>query len=312
MARFLRSADATAAAVRRPRPFGSHQGKRLVLLPPEGVPLSLEIACTSTRIGAQLVDLIITIVAGIALFMAIATLNSMHVERVGAVAALLSLLLGTPYYILSELMMNGRTLGKKALGIRVVSRDGKGLSTHQVVVRNLTKEVEFFVPVSFLSASSEAPDWLALAVLIWTVIVIVIPIRSKANQRLGDIVAGTAVVVQPRPALLADIATQVEATAKERFVFTSTQLDLYGAYELQVLEQLLRRQGKAAHQSDMAEVGSRIRAKIVYPEPVAPEEEAAFLQSFYVAQRSYLEQKKLLGDSREDKFHSMEPRASDP
>ena len=50
-------------------------------------------------------------------------------------------------------------------------------------------------------------------------------------------------------------------------------------------------------------VGKRIRNKIEYSYPVDPRDEEAFLKAFYRAQRAYLEQKKLFGEARADKFY---------
>ncbi|MER0239275.1 RDD family protein [Fulvimarina sp. MAC8] len=281
--------------------------KILSFTPPEGVRLNFDIASIGSRAGAQFIDLLITITATIIMVIAISYAFEGSDNAIEAILALLFFFIGTPYYIVSELMMNGRTLGKKMMGLRVISRDGFGLSTHQIVVRNLTKEVEVFLPIGYLIGGAGDSGWTLLLMFVWVAIVFVVPARNRFNQRIGDIAAGTAVIVDPRPMLLPDIAREVGATARERFVFTSAQLDLYGAYELQVLERLLRGDGvvKGRKENDaMTKVGARIRAKIGYDETVPPEEEREFLESFYVAQRSYLEQKKLMGDARTDKFYN--------
>ncbi|MCE7029286.1 RDD family protein [Jiella avicenniae] len=281
--------------------------KRLTLSPPEGVPLHLDVAGLAARFGAQFVDFVITTVAMIAIILALLFANLVGGAAFMALATLLALIFGTPYYVVSELLMNGRTPGKKMLGLRVVSKDGSGLSTHQIVVRNLTKEVEVFLPVAFLLGGGEGSLWFDGFMLVWLLVVVAVPIRSKANQRIGDLIADTAVVNEPRPLLLPDVAEAVGRTARERFVFSTAQLELYGAYELQVLERLLRggeegRDGRE-RQKGLVRIGERIRAKIGYEETPPPAEEEAFLKSFYVAQRAFLEQKKLMGDARADKFH---------
>ncbi len=281
--------------------------KRLTLLPPEGVPLHLEVAGLGARAGAQFIDLVITTTAMIGLILALLFANLVSGSAFVAIATLLVLIFGTPYYVVCELVMNGRTPGKRMLGLRVVSKDGSGLSTHQIVLRNLTKEVEVVLPVAFLLGGGEDSLWFNGFMLVWLHIVGAVPIRSKANQRIGDLAADTAVVNEPRPLLLPDVAEAVGRTARERFVFSTAQLELYGAYELQVLERLLRggEEGRDTRerQQGLARIGVRIRAKIGYDENLPPAEEEAFLKSFYVAQRAFLEQKKLMGDARADKFH---------
>ncbi|WP_164879666.1 RDD family protein [Afifella aestuarii] len=294
------------------------QGKVLSLIPPEGAPLNLAVATIAARCGAQLIDFIITTLATIVLFLVISVLSRPGMAGESAIGGLIVLLLGAPFYMLCELFMNGRTPGKRLVGIRVVSRDGAGLSTHQVVMRNLTKEVEVFLPISFLLTFQTMPSWLVILMFTWLAAVFAVPIVNRANQRLGDLAAGTAVIVDPRPVLLEDVATKADQATLERFVFTSAQLDVYGAYELQVLEKLLRPQARATaapspgkeRLNGLTAVGQRIRAKIGYDESVEPKDEEAFLRSFYVAQRGYLEKKKLFGEARANKFHHGEPTAS--
>ncbi|MBO0905505.1 RDD family protein [Jiella sonneratiae] len=316
MARFRRRDDRKAKAGGRRKRLFAEEGKRLVLTPPEGVPLHLVVAGLGARLGAQIVDLVLTTFATFAIILALLFADLVGEAAFGAIATFVILALGTPFYIVCELLMNGRTPGKKLLGLRVVSNNGSGLSTHQIVVRNLTKEVEVFLPAAFLIGGGEESFWFNGMMLLWLVVVCAVPLRSAANRRIGDLVADTAVVLDPRPLLLPDVADAVGRAARERFVFSSGQLDLYGAYELQVLERLLRGGEEARdsreRQKGLARIGARIRAKIGYAERISPQEEEAFLKSFYVAQRAYLEQKKLMGEARADKFHREETTVENP
>ncbi|WP_157944537.1 RDD family protein [Mangrovicella endophytica] len=290
----------------------AQRSRSLVLVPPEGVPLHLSIPTLGARIGAQIIDLIITGLLTAALVYALVFVEVIPGEAVVALTSLVSLLAGTPLYILFELLMNGRTPGKRLLGIRVVSLDGTGLTTHQVVVRNLLKEVEVLVPIQVLPAVFVGSP-LAFVVLAWTIAVVVVVWRSRAHQRIGDFAANTVVVEQPSAELQPDLAMVSETAAEEavvetaeRYVFTTGQLDLYGAYELQVLEKLLRTKTPAPGEPPsqaLLDVTASIRRKIEYPDPVPDAEAADFLLAFYRAQRAFLEQKKLFGEARDDKFH---------
>ena len=86
------------------------------------------------------------------------------------------------------------------------------------------------------------------------------------------------------------------APATERVItFTDAQLDVYGVYELQVLEDVLRR----ADASAMETVAQRIRHKIRWERRDEPPE--PFLRAFYAALRARLEQRLLLGKRKADK-----------
>ncbi|ODN69471.1 RDD family protein [Methylobrevis pamukkalensis] len=290
----------------------------LRLLAPEGVPLDFEIASLGARFTAQVLDLLLSGV----LVIALVVLLSMTLSRadmvtpIPAISALLFFAVRTPYYLVSELLWNGQTVGKRIGAMRVVSANGRGLTTHQIVVRNLMKEVEVFLPMGFLLAALGDEGGLDSALsLVWVLGTLAVPVFSRRNQRIGDLIAGTVVISLPKAVLLPDLA-EVAATAVPRFVFLPHQLDHYGAYELQVLEQLLQtpastRRGEAKrHLASLATVAERIRGRIVFEDAVRPDETRDFLAAFYVAQRAHLEKRQLFGEARADKHYAAEGSAA--
>ncbi len=284
-----------------------------ILLPPEGVPLHFRIAGVGVRVGAQIVDILLTSLAVLAVVIILAISNLVGPSTVWAVGALLFFFTRIPYYVLSELAWNGQTLGKRLMKIKVVANDGGSLTTHALVVRNLMKEAEIFLPMTLvLTLDSEAlvPSLFATA---WTIGVLLVPLTNKRRRRLGDFIAGTYVIHLPEPILLKDLAEEArfERASGGQFGFLTHHLEHYGAYELQTLEQVLRAQnahlsGAAARKRDasLAAIVEKIRNKIGYADAVAPEEHVLFLRAFYNEQRQYLEQRQLFGDQRADKFHA--------
>jgi hypothetical protein len=110
----------------------------------------------------------------------------------------------------------------------------------------------------------------------------------------------------PKAALLPDLigvgaqsgsAGQVAATSAYRF--SDTQLDIYGIYELQTLERVLR-QGKDSD-GIRAQIAERIRHKIGWTAEGPGFDADKFLAAFYAAQRTRLERKMLFGVRRKDK-----------
>src|SRR3546814_12824423 len=75
-----------------------------------------------------------------------------------AVGALLFFAIRTPYYVASELLWNGQTLGKRMHGLRVVAVDGRGLTPPAVVGPNLRKEAAVFVPRTWLHPGGADPS----------------------------------------------------------------------------------------------------------------------------------------------------------
>jgi uncharacterized RDD family membrane protein YckC len=84
----------------------------------------------------------------------------------------LSFLIGIGYYVVLE-ALRGQTVGKMALGIRVVKLDGSPISWQESIIRNLLRIIDGLFA------------YLVAAILIWT---------SPMKQRLGDRAANTVVV----------------------------------------------------------------------------------------------------------------------
>lgn len=283
------------------------------LEPPEGVPINLPIAGVGVRLAAQITDLVVTLLAAGAFVVLLGVLQLTSPMTWLAIASMLFFVTRIPYYVLSELIWNGQTLGKRLMKIKVVSHDGGPLKTHGIVLRNLMKEAEIFLPVTLLLSLPAASTWSGLAYLTWTLMVLAVPILNPYRRRLGDFMAGTHVVHLPQPILLADLTTTpVPGPVKgEKFKFLPHQLDHYGAFELQTLESFLRAEGRSKTQTDWAQrtktldaIVDKIRQKISYADAVPPEDQAAFLNAFYAAQRAHLEQRQLFGDRRADKHHA--------
>jgi uncharacterized RDD family membrane protein YckC len=280
--------------------------------PPEGVPLTLPVARTGVRFSAQIVDLILTLITLIAIVIILSWLELFDDTTISAVIALLFFFIRIPYYALTELAWNGQTFGKRLLKIKVVAHDGGPLTTHAIVLRNLTKEAEVFLPATLLLTFSWLSGWLAWLAIGWIAICLLVPLRDIYARRLGDILAGTHVVHLPQPVFLPELAKSHATSEKfsPDFVFRSDQLDHYGAYELQTLETLLRVSPPILHKqrkryaNTRAIVTRKIRTKIGYAEAIPENKQEAFLRAFYAAQRKHLENKQLFGDRRADKYHA--------
>ncbi len=182
------------------------------------------------------------------------------------------------------------------------------LTPRAAVLRNLMKEGEILAPATWLIAAPSMGPVISLITLIWVGVVLTVPLIDKRNRRLGDMIAGTLVITQPKAALLPDLAAKRAAGAP---VFLPHQLDHYGAFELQTLEKLLQAESASPSPSRaraFEAVSATVRAKIDYADPVRPGGHAAFLRAFYIAQRLHLEQKQLMGDRRADKRHAAAQR----
>ena len=209
--------------------------REVSFVPPEGVPINFEVASLGARFGAQFTDILITLFGIIAFLFILGYSGILSLAVLVTIGALLFFLMRVPYYLFSELFWNGRTLGKRFVGIRVVSADGRALTPHAITVRNLMKEMEIFAPGTALLAVQGLDSFTQLSLLVWIIILLAVPLTNRRRQRLGDILANTVVVNTPKHVLLPELASKAET----QFTFLPHHLDHYGRFELQTLERLL-------------------------------------------------------------------------
>ncbi|MEM9630142.1 MAG: RDD family protein [Pseudomonadota bacterium] len=289
------------------------------VMPPEGVALTLPVAGVGIRIAAQITDLLLTTIGAVCLMVLLFSIDLTEPQTMIAIGAMIFFLIRIPYYVLSEIGWNGQTLGKRLMKIKVVSHDGGSLTAHALVLRNLMKEAEVFLPATLLLTLDTASPVASIASLGWVSICLIIPMIDRYRRRLGDMMAGTHVIHLPVPVLLKDLATDAPVVSEDskKFIFLTHQLDHYGAFELQTLETLLRAQN-TSFSSDAAKkrnatieaIVDKIRKKIGYADPVPSADRLRFLQAFYNAQREHLEQRQLFGDRRKNKHHANEDKIS--
>lgn len=288
-------------------PYLQRPGRERSIVTPDGVRLVVRIADLSSRMAAALLDLAIILITVFAISMlAIFAFGSGGALALD-LAILSSFLIRVFYFPFFEMSWGGRTPGKRALGVRVMDRNGHGLTGESVLARNLVREVEFFLPLSTVIAQPDLTGnpWTNLAGYAFIFLVIAFPLLNRERMRGGDILAGTWVVYDERPALLPDLSAARETVGG--YSFTDAQLRTYGLKELETLAAVLR---DASQQSAelRAKVAATIQKKIGY-EPAPGETPESFLAAFYSALRGALERRKAAtGYAPEDKH--VAPAAS--
>jgi len=275
---------------------------RREIVSPEGVTLEIDIANHGERLVAFAIDLMFWILATAFLFLCLALMIVSKMDGAIAVTIVLfiAFLVRNLYFIHFELTMQGSTPGKRIVGLKVIDSRGGPLLPGAIVARNLTRDVEVFLPLGLylsLPAAGQGVTLLTqLAYLGWIGLVSALPFFNRDHRRAGDLIGGTLVIAMPRRALLAELGD-----SQARFVFTRRQLDAYGAFELQVLEELLRRPDSPETRKIQQDVGVKICRKIAWGAAPPPGEIRAFLTAFYTAERAHLEREQLFGKYRADK-----------
>jgi uncharacterized RDD family membrane protein YckC len=273
---------------------------------PEGVPIRFVLAAGGDRAGAFALDLLFILAAYVAVLLAgLAVAAATGVAMGGAFWALGFFAVGM-YFVIVELAWKGQTPGKRILGLRTVDARGGPLTAEALIARNLLREVELWLPLKILVGLAaggtrvfgEHPGWWVLGSLAWIFVLALFPLFNRDRLRVGDLVAGTVVVRRPAATLLEDLTTAARGQAADH-AFTEAQLDVYGAFELQVLESVLRGAGGAGTLDQVRAVAEKIRARIGWRGAVT--DDLAFLRAFYAAQRGRLERRMLFGKRRASK-----------
>ena len=165
------------------------------------IDIEFEIAEFHKRLLAYLIDLTILILYLVGMIYILVGSLRLEEDYIG----MLILVVMVPllfYSLLTELWMNGQTIGKKILRIRVISLDGGEANLAQYLTRWFLRFYEWGFIMFFFFYGSLSLGFMILFIG-GIASVIIISVTPK-NQRLGDWAAGT-VVVNTRSALtLAD------------------------------------------------------------------------------------------------------------
>lgn len=147
---------------------------RIQIVTPENIAFQYRVAGPFRRLPAFLVDLSIRL--GVAVVGMIAASLTFGTVGLG-LGLVLWFVLSWFYGGLFEALWNGQTPGKRLLGIRVVSVEGQPITPFQAILRNILREIDaqpvLFYQVGLLAAT-----------------------LNDRFQRLGDLAAGTMVVIE--------------------------------------------------------------------------------------------------------------------
>jgi uncharacterized RDD family membrane protein YckC len=287
-----------ARQARKRVPDASATTLRRGFVTPEGVDLRLELGSAGARAAAFMIDGVLMLLVLVAGSIAIGLLLVTGKWEMLAILWLLGFfILRNGWFVLFEIGRRGATPGKRMLGLRVVARDGGPLTGGAVIARNAMREIEIFLPLSFLAyqvGGNAADAFLVIFALMWTGIFLFFPLFNRDRLRIGDLVGGTW-VVQTMHATLADDIASTPAAAQSQRTFSDAALDLYGVYELQTLESVLR----AARPDALETVASTIRQKA---EIADDGDDLGFLTDYYRALCVRLEHRMMLGHRRDNKY----------
>jgi uncharacterized RDD family membrane protein YckC len=218
---------------------------------PEGVQLALPLAGIGSRFMALMID---SILGGAAATLAVIVAYAAGGDTAGGIVAATTLLVFyIGYHVLFEVAGGGRTLGKRASGLRVVKDGGSAIGLRASLIRNIMRLPEglltFYVPA-------------IISVLV-----------SKNNQRLGDHAAGTLVIRETRAPSAVAGPPPAEALPPERYA--SWDVTGVGEAESTAVRAFLERRGQlepGARAALAAQIAGRLRPLVAGVRPGLPDE----------------------------------------
>lgn len=146
----------------------------------EAVVLSVRVASLPTRALALLIDLTVQVLALLAATVLAVSGGSLVDDALAATLYILvTALVVLGYPVALETATRGRSLGKMAMGLRVVGDDGGPERFRQALFRGLAGLIEI---------------WMT-----WGVLALVSSLVSSRGRRLGDVFAGTVVIGERGP-----------------------------------------------------------------------------------------------------------------
>lgn len=162
---------------------------------PENIEFAYEIAGIGSRFLAAIIDTFLIVVAEAIMFFVLGILitQTQLGEQLGAAESLLAALgslLGFVilwgYYIVFEMVWNGQSPGKRAIGLRVVRAGGRPITFISSAIRNFIRLIDFL------------PSFYGVGVVAMFI--------DRRARRLGDLAAGTLVVKERSGVTLESLA----------------------------------------------------------------------------------------------------------
>ncbi len=290
-----------------------------VMVTPEGISLPVTVASRGSRAGALMLDLsligvlmiattvaLISIAGGTAVLAAKLESNSSAMQALEMLVVLwivLMFLFRNAYFLFFELGPRGATPGKRITGIRIAARDGGRLTAEMVIARNLLRDIELFLPIVFIASAGAENGAAWLAATAWFLIFAFFPLFNRDRLRAGDLIAGSWVLETPKRKLeaamsLASASVPEGATAPSdaKYRFEDAELAVYGEYEVQTLERVLRENRRESLEAVYQTISAKIGRSDGW------NDERAFLEAYYTQLRARLEAGMRMGRRKADKY----------
>jgi uncharacterized RDD family membrane protein YckC len=230
---------------------------------PENIEFAYDIAGIGSRFLAAIIDTFLIglaeLILGFSIGVAIA--RSGLANRVNsaesiflAAGSILAFLILWGYYIVFELVWNGQSPGKRAIGLRVVREGGRPLTFVNSAIRNLIRLVDFL------------PAFYGIGVVVMFV--------DRRARRFGDLAGGTLVVKERQGVTLESLTAQsavlpVAQPGQPLQQPTLPNVHLLNDQDYNLVQEFLRRRnelGRDARARLGGQIASGLQARLGLPQ----------------------------------------------
>jgi uncharacterized RDD family membrane protein YckC len=231
--------------------------KMIEITTAQKVTIQYELASIGNRAMAFFIDAMV--VVGVAIILAIVFSTSMRGANGQAILYFMVGIVVAFYNLLSEILLDGQSIGKRSMGIKVVKLNGDAPTAYDFFVRWVFRFVDTLLSFGALAALMVS--------------------SSSKSQRVGDMLAGTTVIRQTSSRIfsLADI---LKIASIENYTVSYEKVRRLSESDMLFVKQVLereRRYNNPAHQKAVANLAEHLA--VVLDIDVVPVDKRQFLRT---------------------------------
>lgn len=210
---------------------------------PENVAFGYQVAGIGSRFISTLIDMIlILLLETVVMFAMILVMRAFGDDPssnqvsawVTALFGLVAWIFFWGYYVFFEMLWNGQSPGKRWVGLRVIRGDGTPVTISESFIRNLVRIIDFL------------PATYGIGVVTMFI--------DKQSRRLGDLAAGTLVVLDRASVTLQDLSIKraVHLRPWKTVPLDGFPVERLTNDDLHLIEDFLQRRDQLTHRNQLA------------------------------------------------------------
>ncbi len=174
------------------------------------------------------------------------------------------------YHVVLEITMNGQSVGKKIMSLRVVNENGGRASISQFLIRWLLRDIWFLFLLGIGlqgGARSAESVFIILAVLAYFITEVTLVISSKKGQRIGDILAKTILIRTNRQSSIEETVFQEVA---DTYTPSFPQIMRLSDRDINAIKTILETSRKKGDMDMAAAASEKIKAHLKIDSQLSP------------------------------------------